>query len=203
MQTTTSQYLPRVPEVVGSVRRQHVVRQVSGVVASYKGEMGCLDMANLAASTRTNLAAQGFKSLDEEAQARYAAPLRFTPGVGTVLIVAGLASRSPIWVGSMAFVTFTGAVLPKGMVLDLIYNVGVRHLFRAPPLPATPKPRRFSYLLSTILLAVSALSLHYGFTAPGLILGGIVATGGTVLTASLWCVGSWFYRLFFGQAVNE
>lgn len=160
-------------------------------------------MTRLSASTRINLIKQGFGTLDEEAKVRYALPLRFTPGVGTALIVVGLALQSPVWLGSMAFVALTGAVLPKGMVLDLVYNLGVRHLFRAPPLPATPTPRRFSYLLSAILLAGAALSFHYEFTVLGLILGGMVATGGTILTVSLWCLGSWFYRLIFGQAVDE
>lgn len=160
-------------------------------------------MVGLSPSTRTNLIEQGFGILDEEAKARYAAPLRFTPGVGTALVVAGLALRSPVWLGSMSLVALTGVLLPRGMVLDLVYNFGVRHIFHAPPLPPTPKPRRFSYLLSSVLLAGSALSFHYGFMAMGLILGGLVATGGAILTASLWCLGSWFYRLIFRQAVDD
>ena len=160
-------------------------------------------MARLGVSTRTNLIKQGFGTLDEEAKARYAWPLRFTPGVGTALIVTGLALQSPVWLGSMAFVAFTGVVLPKGMLLDLVYNLGVRHLLRAPPLPTTPRPRQFSYLLSAGLLSGSAFSFHYGLTVLGLILGGMVVVGGAILTASLWCLGSWFYRLIFRPAATN
>ena len=91
--------------------------------------------------------------LDDEAKSRYALPLRFTPGVSTILVVIGLTLRSPIWLGSMALVALSGALLPNAMLVDLGYNLSIRHLFRAPPLPSTPKPRRFSYLLSTILLS--------------------------------------------------
>jgi hypothetical protein len=87
------------------------------------------------------------------------------------------------------------------MQIDLIYNFGVRHLFHAPPLPPTPKPRQFSYLISTLFLTGSALSFYYGLPGLGLILGGLVCLAGAVLTTSLWCLGSWFYKLIFWQQV--
>ena len=160
-------------------------------------------MARLSAFTKDNLNKQGFGKLDEEAKSRYALPLRFTPAVAITLIVIGLALQSPIWLGSMALVAFSGALLPSGMLIDLVYNFGVRHVFRAPPLPPTPKPRQFSYLLSTVFLAGSAVSFYYGLSALGFILGGMVVIGGTILTTTLWCLGSWYYRLIFGFAAAE
>lgn len=160
-------------------------------------------MARLSAFTKTNLDKQGFGGLDAAAQSRYALPLRFTPGVGTTLVVIGLALRSPLWLGSTALVALSGALLPNGMLIDLVYNCGVRHVFRAPPLPPTPKPRQFSYLLSTGFLAGSALSFHYKRPAFGLLLGGMVVIGGTILTTTLWCFGSWYYRLIFRSAAAE
>lgn len=155
-------------------------------------------MARLSIFTKTNLNKQGFGTLDDEAKSRYALPLRFTPAVGTTLVVVGLALQSPIWLGSMALVALSGALLPSGMPIDLVYNLGVRHLFRVPPLPPTPKPRQFSYLLSTVFLAGSAVSFYYGLSVLGFILGGLVVIGGTMLTTTLWCLGSWYYRLIFG-----
>ena len=160
-------------------------------------------MAKLSAFTKNNLNKQGFGKLDDAAKSRYALPLRFTPIVGTTLIVIGLALQSPIWLGSMALVTLSGALLPRGMLIDLVYNLGVRHLFRAPPLPPTPKPRQFSYVLSTVFLAGSALSFYYGLSVLGFILGGMVVIGATILSTTLWCLGSWYYRLFFGHAAAE
>lgn len=155
---------------------------------------------SLNASVKTNLNLQGFVELDDKAKALYASPLRFTPGVSSILIAIGLALQSPLWLGSMAFVALSGALLPNGMLIDLVYNLGVRHLFHAPPLPTTPKPRQFSYLLSTVLLAGSALSFYNGLWALGLILGGLVFIGATILTSTLWCLGSWYYRIIFKRA---
>jgi hypothetical protein len=159
-----------------------------------------LKMAKLSPFTKNNLNKQGFEKLDDEAKSRYALPLRFSPGVATILIVIGLALHSPIWLGSMALVALSGALFPRGMLLDLVYNLGVRHLFHAPPLPSTPTPRRFSYILSTVFLAGSALSFFFGLSILGFILGGMVVIGAATLTTSLWCVGSWYYRLFFRHA---
>jgi hypothetical protein len=160
-------------------------------------------MARLAASTKDNLDKQGFCDLDDEAKSRYALPLRFTPGVGTALIVIGLVLQSPIWLGSMALVTLSGVLLPRGMLIDLVYDLGVRHLFGAPPLPPTPTPRRFSYGISTVWLAGSAVSFYYGLPLLGFVLGGTVVIGGTILTTTLWCLGSWIYRLFFRRAASK
>lgn len=159
-------------------------------------------VASVRAFTKTNLDEQGFGGLDAAAQARYALPLRFTPAVGTTLVVVGLALRSPRWLGATALVALSGALLPDGMLIDLVYNRGVRHAFGAPPLPPTPTPRRFSYLLSTGFLASSALAFRYKRPACGLLLGGMVVIGGTILTTTLWCLGSWSYRLLFRPATG-
>jgi len=160
-------------------------------------------MAGLPDSTKVNLDNQGFCGLDDEMKSRYALPLRFTPAVATALVVAGLVLQSPILLGSMALVTLSGVLLPRAMVLDLVYNLGVRHLFGAPALPPTPTPRRFSYGVSTIWLAGSAVSFHYGLPVLGFILGATVAIGGAILTVTLWCLGSWIYHLFFRSATNK
>lgn len=160
-------------------------------------------MARLDAFTKNNLNKQGFGKLTNEAKSHYALPLRFTPAVATVLIVIGLVLQSPVWIGAMALVALSGALLPSGMLIDLVYNFGVRHLFGAPPLPSTPKPRQFSYLLSTTLLTGSALSFYYGLSLLGFILGGMVVIGATILATTLWCLGSWYYRLIFGHVEAE
>lgn len=160
-------------------------------------------MAGINTFTKNNLNKQGFRKLDDQAKFRYALPLRFTPAVGTTLIVIGLVLQSPIWIGSMAFVALSGALLPSGMLIDLIYNLGVRHLFHAPPLPPTPKPRQFSYLISATFLTGSALSFYFGLSVLGFILGGMVVIGAAILTTTLWCLGSWWYRLIFRHAATE
>jgi hypothetical protein len=156
-------------------------------------------LAKLSVRTKKNLDTQGFGNLDEEAKSRFSSPLRFTPGVAAILIVIGLILQSSIWLWSMSLVALSGALLPSGMIIDLVYNFGVRHLFRASPLPPSPKPRRFSYLLSSVLLASSAFSFYYDQPVLGFICGGLVVLGAIILASTLWCLGSWLYRLVLLQ----
>lgn len=120
----------------------------------------------LSAFTRRNLDEQGFGELDEAAKARNAWPLRFTPAVSISLIAIGLALQSPYWMGAMALVALSGALVPRGMIVDLVYNLGARYLLHAPPLPPTPRPRQFSYLISTAFLAGSAACFYVTVQPP-------------------------------------
>jgi energy-converting hydrogenase Eha subunit A len=160
-------------------------------------------MAGLNAFTKSNLNKQGFGKFDDDAKSRLVLPLRFTPAVAITLIAIGLVLQSPIWLGAMALVALSGVLFPQGMLIDLVYNLVVRHLFGAPTLPPTPTPRRFSYLLSAIFLTGAALAFYYGLALLGFFLGILVVLAGTVLTTTLWCLGSWWYRLIFGQAVTN
>ncbi len=152
-------------------------------------------MKDLSSFTKRSLDEQGFIELDDVDKGRYQWPLRFTPGISIILIAVGLGLQSPVWLGAMAAVALSGVLLPRAMLLDLVYNFGVRHLFHAPRLPPTPAPRRYSYLISTVLLTSSAVSFHYGQTVLGFFFGGLVCLGGAVLTISLWCFGSWIYKI--------
>ncbi len=85
-------------------------------------------MAKLSTLTKDNLNKQGFGGLNDEAKSRYALPLRFTPAVAVILIVIGLALRSPIWLGAMSLVALSGAFFPRWMILDLVVRLGLAQL---------------------------------------------------------------------------
>ena len=80
-------------------------------------------MTSCSAATGANLDMQGFGGLDADAKSRYALPLRFTPGVATIFVAVGLVLRSPLLLGSMAFVALSGALIPRGMLIDLALRI--------------------------------------------------------------------------------
>jgi hypothetical protein len=151
-------------------------------------------MAGLSQVASDNLDKQGFCDLGEEGKSRYARPLRFTPAVATTLVVIGLILQSPILLASMALVALSGVLFPRGMLIDLVYNLAIRHVSGSPRLPPTPTPRRFSYGISTLWLTASAASFHFGLPLVGFLFGVPVAVGGAILATTLWCLGSWLYR---------
>lgn len=150
------------------------------------------------AFTLRKLDEQGFGGLGHAAESGYAWPLRFAPAFCITLIAVGLALQAPVLLAFVALLGLCGALFPTGMPVDLLYNFGVRHLFRAPPLPPTPKPRRFSYLISAVSLTGSAVCFATGHPVVGTVLGGAVFIAGAVLTTALWCFGSFLYRRIFG-----
>ena len=154
-------------------------------------------MTNISTYTRHNLSKQGFRNLDDTDFVNFKWSLRFTPGVSILLIAIGLRLQSPFLLGSVALFAFIGTVFPKAMPIDVLYNFGVRYLLRVPPLPPSPKPRQFSYLLSGLFLTGSAVSFYVGKTWLGFVFGGSVLVAGTVLVTTLWCLGSWYYNFIF------
>ncbi|MDP2342715.1 MAG: DUF4395 domain-containing protein [Deltaproteobacteria bacterium] len=144
-----------------------------------------------------NLTEQGFGGLNDSAKSDCVLTLRFTPAISVVLIAVGLGIQSPLLLAAIAIVALGGALFPRAMLFDLFYNSVVRRLFDSPALPPTPRPRQFSYLISTALLSSSALSFHYGYPVLGFLFGGTVCVAAAVLTISLFCFGSWLYRVFF------
>ena len=65
-------------------------------------------MARFGATTRANLDMQGFAYLSDEEQAEYAWPLRFTPAVGTALVVVGLVMQSPLLLAVICAIALVG-----------------------------------------------------------------------------------------------
>ncbi len=157
-------------------------------------------MAQISAFTKSCLNMQGYVQLDDDAKSRYALALRFSPAVCTALIIVGVVLQSPIWLGVMAVVAIIGAILPRGHLIDLIYNFGVCYLFGAPSLPPNPKPRRFACVVTTLLLISSALSFQYGLPVLAFILGGSLSAVLLVNTLTNWCLAAWMYGLIFGRS---
>lgn len=158
------------------------------------------NMTTITAYMERNLTEQGFGGLDESARSDCVLTLRFTPAISVTLIAIGLGLQSPTFLAAIAIVALGGALFPRAMLFDLFYNSVVRRLFDSPALPPTPRPRQFSYLISTVLLSSSAISFHHGYPVLGFLFGGTVFVAGAVLAVSLFCFGSWLYHLFFGQS---
>ena len=151
-------------------------------------------MARLGAFTKNNLNKQGFGKLDDRAKSRYALPLRFTPAVGTALIVIDCLRHRRIdpwrWL-------LKGALLPNGMLIDLA-TTSAFDIYSYTTVATYAKAETVFLFSSTVFLTGSALSFYYGLTVLGYILG----YGSHWLQSHYYALvsGSWWYRLIFGRA---
>ncbi|MCX6047944.1 MAG: DUF4395 family protein [Chloroflexi bacterium] len=150
------------------------------------------------ATTRHRIEAQGYLGLNDQTVAGINYGLRFGPAVCLIgaLTATLLASPRLFWI--LALVAAAGLFLPTPP-LDWLYNVGVRHLFKAPPLPATSRPRRFACLLATLFLLAAAGGFEGGQPALGYLFGGLLTITPAILVSTGFCVPSFIYGLLFGK----
>jgi hypothetical protein len=145
-------------------------------------------MSGVGAWMRANLTTQGYCLSDEDRRA-LAVGLRFSTGTCLALVVAALALESVVAVfalGGIGIVAGFSARHP----FDHVWNHGVRHLLRAPPLPPNPPRRRHAFKLATVWLAVVGALLAAGATAVALVLGGLLVAACATVTATNLCLPS-------------
>jgi hypothetical protein len=144
----------------------------------------------------TNLATQGYCLSDRERRELWLG-LRFSTGLCLALVVAGLALQSPTLIFVLCGV---GAIagLTARHPFDYLWNLGARHLFKAPVLPPNPIPRRHAFKFATTWLLIVGVLLAVGATTPALILGGLLVAGCATVTTTNLCLPSqalaWWQR---------
>jgi hypothetical protein len=99
-------------------------------------------MAQISATARERIQAQGFCGVSDATYAQINYPLRLSPAIMMVWVAVGtvLGSADILW----ALVPFTalGAIL-TGHPFDVLYNQGLRYLMGRPELPRYGIRRRF------------------------------------------------------------
>jgi hypothetical protein len=136
---------------------------------------------------------QGYVGYDDEWLAEIGPWLRLTPG--TFAVWAGLATlmASPMLMWTLALVALVGAITRYSLV-DRIYNVAIRRITSARPVPPAGPPRRFSMALAAALFIAAGLAFHAGAMPLGYALG-VFMTAATLPPALAdLCIGALIYH---------
>jgi hypothetical protein len=139
-------------------------------------------MTNISSVARERIEAQGFCGFDDGLLSKINYPLRLAPAICMVWTLVGIVLGSPIVIGALVPFAILGAVLP-GHPFDVIFNFGLRHIFKLPALPRYGKRRRLACVAASTALTVSALSFQFGISPLGYLLAGMVVAG-TLLNVS-------------------
>jgi hypothetical protein len=139
-------------------------------------------MTNISSVARERIEAQGFCGLDDGLLSQINYPLRLAPAICMTWALVGIVLGSPAVIGSIVPFAILGAVLP-GHPFDVIYNFGLRHIFKRSALPRYAKRRRLACVAASTALTVSALSFQFGISPLGYLLAGMVVAG-TLLNVS-------------------
>lgn len=143
------------------------------------------------------LETQGFMGCSYDPAFAQVVPwLRFTPALGMTLVGLGTALAWPTLLLLLVPIATLGAILPVHPA-DLLYNYGLRYLTGTPPLPANPKPRRFSFGVAAIWLVMIAGAFLAGATTIGYVLGAILTLIPAInVTVSHFCLWAQVYQFF-------
>jgi hypothetical protein len=139
-------------------------------------------------SADANLAVQGYCLTAQERRA-LGFGLQFPTALCLVLVLTGLALQSAVVIL---------ALVPVGAVagwtarhpFDLLWNHGLRRLFKAPPLPPNPTPRRHAFKLGTVSLLAGGVLFAVGQATAALVLGGVLVAVCGLVTVTHFCVPS-------------
>jgi rhodanese-related sulfurtransferase len=137
------------------------------------------------------LSQQGYYELSTDELERLNHGLRFTPAVMLLAAAVGLAMRWPPLHAALAAIGALSFILPRHHPIDLLYNHGVRHLFRAPALPPNPLPRRLAALAGATLNLAIYLAFSSGQDTLAYGLGAILLAALTTLVVRHLCVVCW------------
>lgn len=151
-------------------------------------------MKTVSETTRKRIEMQGFTGLDDAQLARLAPWLRVGPAVCLLWTAAGTALGSPAVLWALVPFAALGTVLPVHP-FDVPYNLGLRFLFGAPPIPSYGTPRRFACAIATVWIAAIALAFQLGVTTLGVLLGTTFLVGPAVNVTTGFCIPSWLFGL--------
>lgn len=157
-------------------------------------------MTNSIATLRTRIQAQGFCGLDDATYQQINYPLRLSPAICMVWAAVGTALASPVILWGLVPFAALGGILPTHP-FDIVYNHGLRFMFKTPALPPYPMRRRFACLMATVMLVASALGFQVGMPMVGYIVGWSLVAAAFVNVSTGFCVPSFIYRLVFGKMV--
>jgi hypothetical protein len=152
-------------------------------------------------TVRSRLEAQGFCGLDDAALQQLAPWLRWSPAIGTLVMVIGVAFQSSAVLWLLAATTLVGVLLPSHP-FDLLYNHGVRYLTRTPPLPKQGPQRRFASGLATVWLIATAWAFHIGSDTVGFALGIPLIVVAAFVSTTHFCIPSLIFNTVFSRRIE-
>jgi hypothetical protein len=146
---------------------------------------------------------QGVTGLDDAALAEIGPLLRLAPAVCSALIAVATFLGLPI-----AF----WALMPLGLIcaifgihpVNLLYNLGPRHLFGTRYIPRSGAPMRFSCLIAALWLGSTGIAFVVGVPLLGYALGAALVLATGVAATTSFCPGCFIYeRLKSGPVAQD
>jgi len=156
----------------------------------------------LSTTIRRWIEMQGVIGLDDAALAEIGPWLRLAPAICSALIAVATFLALPIvfW-----------ALMPLGLIcavfgthpVNLLYNLGLRHLLGTRRIPRSGAPMRFSCLLAALWLGSTGMAFLVGVPLLGYALGAALVLATGVAATTPFCPGCFIYERLKSGAVAQ
>ncbi len=142
---------------------------------------------------------QGFH--DEETALRrwHFRALLLQPSVVGLSLLAAIVLQSQIIFFVLAAVLVWSAVLPRLNPFERFYDWVMGGRGSSPRLEPAPAPRRFAQSLAATFMAVTGLSLAFGWLAVAYVFEAFLVVAFTALIAGKFCLGAYLYHTLCGR----
>jgi hypothetical protein len=155
-------------------------------------------MSNKLGAKRLNrLDVQGFDAIGEDLLAQVGSWLRLAFGLCATLAIIGTALASQPLLLALAGIAFVASLSPVHP-FDLIYNLGIRHVTRTPPLPRRGPPNRFACGVGALWLIVTVGAFQLSWMIVGYVLGFALAFVAILVATADICIPSMIFRAMLG-----
>ena len=144
---------------------------------------------------------QGFRDASPQACDYQYPALMWQPRAIGVLFLVGLAFQSWFYFLALSAFLWWSAVLPALNPFDALYNRVVAQPKRVPRLSPAPAPRRFAQGMAGSFMLGIGLSLLFGWSILAWALEAVLLAALAALIFGRFCLGSYLFLLFTGQAM--
>ena len=148
--------------------------------------------------TRRLIEEQGFMCLSDSEVVDLKYAQRLAPAICLTWMTIGVVQASPAIILALAPFAALGGVM-RGHPFDVIYNYGLRHIFHSRQIPDYGMPRRFTFLLASMMLTFMSSAFYLGYSAIGYVVGALMIASGVSLVATGLCMPARIYGRLFGS----
>jgi uncharacterized protein DUF4395 len=143
---------------------------------------------------------QGLKDAAPETCVLQYPGLMWQPRVIGVLLLVGLVIQSWPYFLALWVLLWWNATLPRLNLFDAFYNQRVAGPKGLPQLGPAPRPRRFAQALAGTFMLAIGMSLFFGLRTLAWVLEVFLLAALAALIFGRFCLGSYLFLLFTGQA---
>jgi len=145
------------------------------------------------------MAQQGFGDEDAARRRWHFGALQFQPSILALLVFIGIIFQAQALFFALAAVMVWNVLLPRLNLFERIYDWVVGGPMSKPKLEPAPAPRLFAQGMAATFMAMTGLSLAFGWIIAAWVFEAFLVVALVALIAGKFCMGSYIFHILSGR----